>query len=217
MKKSIKQYWEELASGRPGQEEEFAAVMARYDEPHRFYHNREHLAELFVLYEGCKDKIADTKAVIGAIFYHDLVYDPQSRTNEADSAAIAEKNLTALGFDKAFAQRVAALVNYTRKHDCPAGETDAQLFLDMDMAILGSDPARYVRYSVEVGGEYTPFMGREGFYNGRLNSFLLPTMAKPRLFHTDFFEERFGAQAKKNMTWEISVARAMLNPPAPRP
>lgn len=216
-------YWKDLTGSLPADradaaEKSFAAIVARYDEGHRRYHNRTHLEELFALYEGCKHLLKDRKAVIAAIFYHDLVYNPRSSVNEEESAESAVSSLSGLGFSPAFAERVGGMVLCTKTHACPEEDEDTKLFIDMDMAILGSDPVRYRAYARAVREEYACFDDRL-FYTARLNRFLIPTLSKPRLFLTGLFEERYGGQARKNMMEEAAAIEKSWPRPAsgPRP
>ena len=211
-------YWPKFASGLTSAKtaEQGAGLKARYREPHRGYHNTFHLADLFSLYDDCISFLKNPQAVLAAIFYHDAIYDPAAKDNEEQSAALARKDLAAMAFPPAFIDRVAELILYTKSHDCPPGDNDAALFLDMDMAILGANPARYAQYIKGVRQEYAIYDDK-AFYAGRLNLFLLPTAQKPRLFHTPLFEKRFGAKARTNMRGEIAAIRKTLAGPGPAP
>lgn len=64
-----------------------------WNEPHRVYHNQEHLEEILSLIEDYKRVQVDPidwwiDALIMTAFFHDAVYDPMSKTNEEDSAAL---------------------------------------------------------------------------------------------------------------------------------
>jgi predicted metal-dependent HD superfamily phosphohydrolase len=57
------------------------------------YHKRLHVIDcLNQLYE-IKHLLQDPDAVECALLFHDIVYDPTSKTNEEDSATLAEKML----------------------------------------------------------------------------------------------------------------------------
>ena len=204
-------FWADFMYGKPAarSEEQRPALKARYMEPHRGYHNLRHLSELFVLYDDYKTLLKSPKAVLAAIFYHDAIYDPAAKDNEEQSAELARKDLTAMGFEPEFVDRVAQLILYTKTHDCPATDNDAKLFLDMDMAILGAKPDRYASYIKGVRQEYAMYDDKS-FYAARLQRFLLPTSEKSHLFHTPVFERRFGAKARLNLRGEIASIRAFL-------
>ena len=96
------------------------------------------------------------RVVRAAALFHDVVYDPRSSTNEADSAVLARAALAPLGWSSARLDRVGELIEGTATHD-PAvatGHTDAAVLFDADLAILGSAPAEYQAYVSGVRSEY---------------------------------------------------------------
>ncbi len=70
------------------------ALVAAYGEPHRAYHGLAHVAHVFAELDGVP--LSDP-AVEWATWYHDAVYRPGRRDNEARSAALARGALEALG------------------------------------------------------------------------------------------------------------------------
>lgn len=60
-------------------------IFNRYTEPHRVYHNLEHISRMLLdAFDINENKL--TKEQFFAILYHDAVYNPNSDTNEEDSA-----------------------------------------------------------------------------------------------------------------------------------
>jgi predicted metal-dependent HD superfamily phosphohydrolase len=71
--------------GRAGDAEKTAAdLVARYREPHRAYHNLDHIADCLEKLELARSMLRDDdfKAVELALFWHDAVYDPRAADNE---------------------------------------------------------------------------------------------------------------------------------------
>lgn len=63
-----------------------ADLERRYTEPHRYYHNLDHLHAMGQAYiDAMSGDIEPTTAL--AILYHDAIYDPTRTDNEAQSAA----------------------------------------------------------------------------------------------------------------------------------
>ncbi|MBK6983401.1 MAG: hypothetical protein IPH32_00975 [Bacteroidetes bacterium] len=58
-------------------------VMNAYDEPHRFYHTLEHIEDVLKQLHNA-DLLKHDELFLAAIF-HDIIYNPQSNTNEEDS------------------------------------------------------------------------------------------------------------------------------------
>lgn len=87
-----------------------------------------------------------------AVLFHDAVYDVGRTDNEARSAALA-RDEAPRWFDVDL-DRVEELILLTASHGRQAViGPDAALFLDCDMAILGSSPERYQLYTQHVTAE----------------------------------------------------------------
>jgi predicted metal-dependent HD superfamily phosphohydrolase len=194
----------------------FGDIIARYSsgEPdeHRFYHTVDHLNDLMQTADLLSFK--DERSVRLAVFFHDAVYKTniydlmnmkagRKPSNEEQSALYAINQLGALGYPQQTIDRVAALIRMTQNHTVDPLDEDAALFLDMDMSILGADPAQYARYAANVRGEYIS-VDIPTFCAGRLQ-FVEHTLAQNRIFITDKFEQACGAQARINLEREKSV------------
>jgi hypothetical protein len=73
------------------------------------YHNLEHVMSLFEFIRFATKAgvvLQDPAAVDWAVWFHDVVYDPRSDTNEADSAQLAGELLTAAGLPAATVDKV---------------------------------------------------------------------------------------------------------------
>jgi predicted metal-dependent HD superfamily phosphohydrolase len=178
-----------------------AALAARYGEPHRAYHNAAHVAELL----GWFDRVADDVGwhqpaeVYLAIVFHDAIYEPGAKDNEARSAAWAETADFGDGAGVAVdRERVAALIELTARHGAiDAADHDAALLLDSDMAILGAPPAAFAAYDAAIAREYS-HVPPDAYRAGR-RAFLAGLAAKPRIFLSDYFHARLEAQARANL------------------
>lgn len=58
-------------------------VLSRYNEPHRFYHNLNHIIDLL---EKAKNRGCLSHDLFLAILFHDIIYDPHRTDNEERSA-----------------------------------------------------------------------------------------------------------------------------------
>ena len=63
-------------------------ILLKYSEEHRRYHTLTHLTALFHLLDEYSHDIKDRKAVILAILFHDIIYDPKSSRNEEGKSII---------------------------------------------------------------------------------------------------------------------------------
>jgi len=130
------------------------ALAAAYAEPHRAYHNAAHIAEVLRWYDLVADEAGwrDLTAVYLAVLFHDAVYDPLARDNEARSADLAVRLAGA-------PPRTTELILLTARHgalspDSPELDADAAHFLDCDTAILGAPPSDFDAYDAAIALEY---------------------------------------------------------------
>jgi predicted metal-dependent HD superfamily phosphohydrolase len=134
-----------------------------------------------------------------ALFYHEAIYDPRRIDNEAASAELARKDLVELGLDSKRISQVCALVRAT-DHKTQTDHPDADLVIDIDLAILGTDSQTYQRYVTAVRREYAHIdetgwrIGRAKVLQGFLN--------KPRIFANFFFDE-CERKARLNLVQEL--------------
>jgi predicted metal-dependent HD superfamily phosphohydrolase len=164
--------WDDLCA-RLGIEDRglFDDLRARYDEPHRRYHDGRHLAAVVDRVRSLADAldapVEASDAALLAAWFHDAVYDPRAPAgdNERNSAALARQELTARGAPADVVDRVATLVEATAAHGDPDGP-DAALLFDADLAILAAAPDDYDAYAVAIREEYA-FAPDDAFRTGR--------------------------------------------------
>ena len=88
-----------------------------------------------------------------ALWFHDAIYEPMSSSNEERSAAWAVEFFQGVGVRKEGAERIQSHIMATR-HVGLAEDNDGRLVVDIDLAILGPDAARYVEFERDVRREY---------------------------------------------------------------
>ena len=178
------------------------APLDRYAEPHRRYHDLRHLAQVL----GGVDELApaadDLVAVRLAAWFHDAVYEPTRRDNEARSAALAERVLARVGVPAATVAEVARLVRLTATHTVAPGDRNGAVLCDADLAILGTAPARYDEYAAAVRAEYA-LVDDNAFRTGRA-AVLAGLLGRPRLYATAAAGARFELAARRNVSRELA-------------
>ena len=174
------------------------ALLAAYGERHRAHHGLAHVAHVFAELDGVP--LSDL-AVEWATWYHDAVYRPGRRDNEARSAALARDALEALGLAH-LAPRVVQLIEATRLHEAEAGDAAALLFLDADLAVLGAEPLAYARYARGVRLEHRA-LPRFLYARGRA-AFLREMLGRRSIFLTPHFADRYERQARENLESELA-------------
>ena len=66
----------------------YTEIVTSYREPHRFYHTLSHVRDLVSLIQECGE-VEGKATLLFTAFFHDVVYNPGSSSNEKESAAIA--------------------------------------------------------------------------------------------------------------------------------
>lgn len=184
---------------------DFAALLARYREPHRAYHTDQHLRECLEWLDELRTLARTPVAIELAIWYHDAIYRPGRSGNEQASADLAAADLLAAGAPGTLAAEVAALILRTT-HRAPPPPGDAALLVDIDLAILGAPAARYAEYESQVRIEYRWV---PGFLFRRRRAALLRTfLARPRLYSTPVLFARLEEPARRNLADSIRALTA---------
>jgi len=145
--------WRELGARR-ADDALFHRLLACYDERHRHYHTLQHLTECLGQLDdlrACAERPAEVEV---ALWFHDAIYAPRKHDNEQRSAERARDSVLAAGADTTVAARIHELVLATRHRAVPA-RRDAEVLVDVDLAILGAEPARFDEYEEQVRREYT--------------------------------------------------------------
>ncbi len=165
---------------------------ARYAEPHRHYHTLAHIEHMLELLPHADE------TTVAAVWFHDAIYD--GPRNEERSAELAARALRELGFAQIpLVEQMILATKSHEQHDLPA---PALAFLDADLAILGSEREPYDEYVRQVRAEYA-HVPDDAFRIGR-NAILRAFLARPRIYFTDEFFERFEKRARANLEREIS-------------
>lgn len=165
-------------------------------EPQRHYHSLQQLCECLALLEPALDLAQHPCEVELALWFHDAVYDPQGKGNEARSADWAVEALAQAGAGREVQQRMRALIMATSHNAEPEGG-DARLLVDIDLAILGADAARFAEYGEQVREEYRWVPGL--IYQAKRREVLAGFLARPAIYGTARFRERFEGRARENL------------------
>lgn len=174
----------------------FPDLVARYSEPHRHYHVASHIATCLALFDEVRSAVSDPVSLELALWFHDAIYQPRASDNEERSADLAVAALHACDAESARADRVKALILTTKRHE-PTTTADAPWMLDIDLAVLGSSPEAFAAYDEGIRMEYSWMDPAE--YRAKRADVLAAFLAKPRIYHTSTFHDRFEQTARRNL------------------
>ncbi|MFN0180255.1 MAG: hypothetical protein ACKVZ0_15755 [Gemmatimonadales bacterium] len=186
----------------------------RYREPWRHHHTLAHVEAMFSLADKHRGLVTDPDAVALAIWYHDAIYRPRRADNEAASAALLRHDC---GSDPAARPRerprlptrpsvetAYRLILATHHHLAPPNTPDGAIFLDLDLAILGSPPDQYRRYAEAIRAEFRWVPGL--IYRAKRIEVLGGFLRRKAIYLTDPFLDREGP-ARQNLAEEIATLR----------
>ena len=162
----------------------------------RHYHTITHLEHIYQEFET----LDFTALLAFATFYHDIVYDALRNDNEEQSALLAQKRLTELNVPKELNKKVFQLIIETKTHK--ASNEENSLFLDADLAILGSSEATYTNYTQQVRKEYAIYDNKT-YFRGR-KKVLKIFLEKERIYESKHFHAKYEKQARVNILIEYN-------------
>jgi predicted metal-dependent HD superfamily phosphohydrolase len=185
-----------------------AEVRAAYAASGRSYHDNAHLDEVLERFGEVAREVGweRPREVFLALVFHDVVYEPGAKDNEARSAEVAERAISHhLAGEDIDAARVKELVSLTARHGALEEadvDRDAALFCDCDMAILAAPTEAFEAYDRGIMLEYRAVpaelftAGRRRFFEGLL--------AKRSIFLSPWGRARFEAAARANLARKLA-------------
>lgn len=224
-------------------DEWFQKIYEKHVESGRHYHTVIHLWEMFELLDivmGCIQHSASSHysqkwyvPIAWSVFFHDSIYDPKSNRNEKDSSDLFREFVqteNVVSMDGITYETVITMILATEKHEVisaievethdPEFVAKQELFLDIDMSVLGKKTNAYLTYAGLIRKEYE-FVSHdvycrkraeilENFLNG--NSTTNETPEPKYVYITDAFRTAFENRAKENLRNEIDLLRRKIIP-----
>jgi predicted metal-dependent HD superfamily phosphohydrolase len=219
-----RQCWQDLSVVRPWRAERnrreidspqatlrervFQLLVTAYTQPDRYYHNLAHIHQILTTLDRFSATLQNPIAVSLAGWFHDFVYDSQAADNEIQSARSAGELLASIGGSRELIDQVQSLIRATQGHQVDPNDRDRCIFLDADLAILGTDPIRYQIYQRSIRREYS-WVSDVAYQTGRirvLESFL----QRDRLYYTDLLFDELESIARTNMINEIRLLKTTI-------
>lgn len=181
----------------------FESLYAAYSEKHRFYHTTKHIDAMLKHFDEVKELAQRPNELELAIWFHDAIYKPYSKSNELDSAQWAKAFMLDGGGFESSAQRVYDLIMATEHDGEVKDHIDAQLMVDIDLTILGTPSHVYDAFEKHVRKEYrwVPYFIYRKKRKQLLKSFLL----QKSIYHLAYFREKFEDNAKSNIKRAINT------------
>lgn len=177
-------------------------IEKQYSEKGRHYHNLLHLENMILELETVKDRISDFDEVLFSVFYHDVIYDASSKSNEEKSAAYAIPRLHKLKVSPDSVSKIQDQITATKAHQ-KADDNDTNYLLDADLSVLGKDLETYLDYSRRIRKEYSIYP--DLLYKPGRKKVLKHFLKLEGIFKTEEFRAQYETQAIKNIKAELQL------------
>jgi predicted metal-dependent HD superfamily phosphohydrolase len=138
-----------------------------------------------------------------AIWWHDAVYDPTAKDNEARSAEMAKEDLREMGVSIHAREEVARLILLTAGHQVEAEDRLGEILVSIDLSILGAAPDAYDTYARDVRAEYAHVP--EAAWRAGRPAVLRHFLEAEFIYADPMFRARLEAQARENLAREIAA------------
>lgn len=183
-------------------------IHGSYNERHRLYHTLRHIDYCLNKYEEYRAHEAISKhgafpETELAIWLHDLRYDTHRDDNEQESSLWACVLLKSLLLDDVVCTHVAHLICQT-KHGKPACmlEQEGQIVLDVDLAGFAKPYNEFIKDTQRIRLEYD--WAPKGDFCEKRSEILQGFLDRPRIYQTDYFYNKYEAQARENLKRAIA-------------
>jgi predicted metal-dependent HD superfamily phosphohydrolase len=179
-------------------------ILSKMTHPVRFYHNLQHAFDL-ANDAFCRND-ANWRFHYYAAFFHDVIYIPGRKDNEAKSAECFWNQIGQENMYSTLNIAIQDCILFTANHFAPeAYEVENMIgeFLDADLSGLGADESVYALNTMKLKLEFV-FSGdysEEEFRVGRAK-FLNMALAVPKIFRTDTYRH-LEKNARSNMLKEL--------------
>eukprot|EP00752_Nemacystus_decipiens_P010247 g9131.t1 len=175
-----------------------------YSEEGRHYHTLEHLADMLEHADSDFPSLRHPRLVHLAIFFHDLVYDTKSGTNEEDSEGLFRNFSKAAGLNPSDSRTVSEYIIATKRHDATASDDqDLRAFIDLDMAVVGRERGAYLAYASQIRQEYIHVPAET--YCQKRAEVLRDFLTKESIFSTEEYRQTLESSARANVAAEVDM------------
>lgn len=173
-----------------------------YSQKSRKYHNLNHLENMILELENVKEETSDYDVMLFSVFYHDIIYKATSKDNEEKSAELAKKRLEKINISSERITKIYNQILATKSHK-RSDDSDTNLLLDADLAILGKDWKVYENYIQQIRQEYSIYP--DFLYNPGRKKVLIHFLEFDEIFKSNYFKKKYDKMARENVQREISM------------
>ena len=191
----------ELPGGRSDAADIWKNLLDHFAEPHRRYHGKSHMEHCLREFDQASPSMENPDAVEMALWFHDAIYAAGAPDNEEQSANLFQY-FARHSLEDAFANEVGLLIMETKHVQIPT-TSNAKYTVDIDLASFGRPWPEFMADCHALRNEQTTF-SHEQFYRNKY-AFLNSLLARPNVFSTPHFQERYESFARQNMVRYIEL------------
>jgi predicted metal-dependent HD superfamily phosphohydrolase len=204
-------------------------IYHQHNQSGRYYHTAVHLKEMLeytklIQQSGIVCNSLWYATIILATFFHDVVYDPKSNSNEKDSAELFHDFCQQISMAPSVAHVVETWILATQQHKpIPIGDTAIiskeqehqlslqRMFLDIDMAVLGKESEAYLVYAALIRKEYC-FVPSDVYCSKRIEILDQFLAGSTPIYLSTIFQRALENRARNNLQHEIHLLKRGLIP-----
>jgi predicted metal-dependent HD superfamily phosphohydrolase len=187
--------------------ERIAQVLSFYDEPHRHYHDRQHVYEMFdaAAEAGLRPSVAQSLAIL----FHDAIYVPGAARGINESLSAQLLRVYAAGVERSAVDSAYSIILDTIEH--VPSSPESVLVQDLDLVRLGVPRPRFEHYSRQLFDEQRPLIGVAddagawAFFERLRRAFYGRLLEREQIFHAAPFRARFESQARTNLRTALGL------------
>lgn len=174
----------------------YQLLIIAYNEKQRIYHTQQHIEDCLTLFDEIKNRLHHADTVELAIWFHDAIYQINSRDNEELSADLfmnmSEDVLQPTTRHQVYQHIIATLHNGSEML-----EHDTRYMVDIDLSSFGLPWEEFIHNSHEVRAEMSHIPDEE-FYP-RQCAFQQSLLKRGRFYRTDYFFRNYEQSALNNI------------------
>lgn len=176
-------------------------IYEMYTEPHRHYHNLNHIARMFQT--AAEQKIELSEMQIWAIWFHDIIYEVGANDNEERSAEVVGKRLeidhgSGIFFPK-FVEEIKTIIRDTQD-EVPTIE-ESKVVVDLDLWDLAAERRYWLNRDLIEKEMLTKCTMKE-WKEGRAK-WLGMMLDRDRIYWSEYADEAMERRARCNMEAEF--------------
>ena len=185
-----------IDAARDDSEKIYQMLLDAYGEPQRHYHTLAHIEQCLGMFDACKSLASDADALELAVWFHDVIFEPDRADNERRSADLYLE-LSRGAHDDELRGLVDRLIMATLHDGGPLQDHDASYMIDIDLASFGLSWEAFLEDSRNLRRE-SAHLGDAEYYR-RKKDFQACLLAKERFYQSDYFAGRLEKQARENL------------------